>query len=317
MMIPVNPDATKEAVNLLSFLSSLAGKKIITGQHTQTIPMEEIEYIKSVTGREPFLRGFELLSYSPNINYSASSEECLKEVEENKGTAEIALEWAKKNGAASAKCIVAFSFHWFSPCGGRDKSFYSKNTDFDPEKVFIDGSIERKAFYSDMDTIALILEKFKESKIPVLWRPFHESYGTWFWWGRKGPLVASRLYKLMFDYFVNKKKLNNLLWVWNCDSPDSYPGDDYVDINSIDVYLEEKKPTDYRANYEKLIGECGKNKLCALAEVGFNPDISLLEKSKIPWVYYMTWSKEFSMDGIKNTKEELCTMYSSDYSLKL
>lgn len=317
MVIPVNANATKEAVQLLSYLFSVAGKKIITGQHTQTNLMEEADYIKSVTGREPFLRGFELLSYSPNINYLDSSKECLTEVEENKGTADTALEWAKKYGASSIRCIVAFSFHWFSPCGGRDKSFYSKNTDFDPERIFIDGSDERKSFYSDMDSIASVLEKFKESNIPLLWRPFHESYGEWFWWGRKGAVIASRLYRLMFDYFVHEKNLNNLLWVWNCDSAGSYPGDDYVDINSIDVYLEEKIPTDYRENYERLIKECGTNKVCALAEVGYNPDVSLLEKSKIPWVYYMTWSKEFSMDGVKNTKDELRSMYSSDYSIKL
>ena len=317
MMIPVNPDATKEAVNLLSFLSSLAGKKIITGQHTQTIPMEEIEYIKSVTGREPFLRGFELLSYSPNINYSASCEECLKEVEENKGTAETALEWAKKNGAASAKCIVAFSFHWFSPCGGRDKSFYSKNTDFDPEKVFIDESIERKAFYSDMDRIALVLEKFKESKIPVLWRPFHESYGTWFWWGRKGPLVASRLYKLMFDYFVNKKKLNNLLWVWNCRTADGYPGDEYVDVISVDIYMDSYKPTDYREDYEKLIRETTDKKVAALAEVGYIPDIDLIRESRVPWAYFMSWSKEWIIGEQYNSLENLKRIYSSDYTVTL
>lgn len=49
--------------------------------------------------------------------------------------------------------LTANSFHWFSPVGGHDKSFYAKNTDFDA------------------------------THIPVLWRPFHESDGDWFWWG--------------------------------------------------------------------------------------------------------------------------------------
>ena len=79
-------EATKEAQELLRELHCVAGKKIITGQHTQTIPCEEIDYIRQVTGKEPKLRGFELLAYSPNINYEDASPECIQEVEENKGT---------------------------------------------------------------------------------------------------------------------------------------------------------------------------------------------------------------------------------------
>lgn len=316
-MMTANKNSTQEAKKLLDYLCSIAGKNIITGQHTQTIASEEIGYIKKITGFEPKLRGFELLAYSPNINYEDADEACITEVLENRGTAEYALNWAVENDAADIGCILTFSFHWFSPTGGRDKSFYAKNTDFDPEKVFVHDSAERKAFFSDMDRIACLLEKFRNKKIPLLWRPFHESYGTWFWWGRKGPEVACRLYRLMFDYFVNDRHLDNLLWVWNCDVESAYPGDEYVDINSIDVYLEKKEATDYSQNYDRLVAACGKNKPVALAEVGYNPDVSMLEKSRIPWVYYMTWSKEFAMDGIRNSAEELKSMYENSYSIKI
>ena len=87
-MTTADPKATKETVELWHYLHAVAGKQIITGQHTQTIPCEEIDYIRQVTGKEPKLRGFELLAYSPNINYADASPECLTEVEENKGTAE-------------------------------------------------------------------------------------------------------------------------------------------------------------------------------------------------------------------------------------
>ena len=121
MQKTVNPNATQAAKQLLNELSEIAGKSIVTGQHTQTIPMEEIDYIKEVTGKEPKLRGFELLAYSPNINYEDVGEECLTEVYENRGTVDTAIEWARKTGG-----IVTLSFHWFSPIGGRDKSFYAK-----------------------------------------------------------------------------------------------------------------------------------------------------------------------------------------------
>ena len=89
-MKPVNENATKEAKELLAYLYETAGKKIITGQHTQTNPMEEITYIHEKTGAYPKLQGFELLSYSPNINYADASEACLTEV-----TAQISCQiWA-------------------------------------------------------------------------------------------------------------------------------------------------------------------------------------------------------------------------------
>ena len=47
-----------------------------------------------------------------------------------------------------------------------------------------------------------------------------------------------------------------------------------------------------------------KNKVAALAEVGYIPDIDMLEKSHTPWVYYMTWSKEFCIGEQYNRIEQ-------------
>ncbi|MBR1743373.1 MAG: beta-mannosidase, partial [Lachnospiraceae bacterium] len=199
MQLPVNRNASRGARELLVYLEEQAGKRIITGQHTQTVQMEEIGHIRRVTGKEPKLRGFELLAYSPNINYEDAGSECLTEVEENKNTLEEAMRFALESDG-----ILTFSFHWFSPLGGRDKSFYSRNTDFDPEKVLIPGSREREAFFHDLDVIAELLIPFREKDIPVLWRPFHEAEGDWFWWGAKGTEVAGELFKLMYDRFVGK-----------------------------------------------------------------------------------------------------------------
>lgn len=311
MQAPVNINATNEARKLLSYLESVSGKQIVSGQHTQTVPMEEIEYIKMVTGKEPKLRGFELLSYSPNINYDDATEPCLTEIYENRDTIEEALNWGKEDG------IVTFSFHWFSPLGGRDKSFYSKNTDFDPEKVLIEGSKERKAFFSDLKEIANILKTFKDEHIPILWRPFHESDGTWFWWGRKGPQIACELYKLMFDLYVNVYHLDNLLWVWNCRLKEGYPGDEYVDIISVDVYLESYCKTDYAKEYDALISETTRNKIVALAEIGYLPDIDILSETKIPFAYFMLWSKEFCIGEQYNNRDSMTRLYQNPYVITM
>lgn len=312
MQKPVNKNASKEACELLEYLVETAGKQIISGQHTQTIPMEEISYIREKTGKEPKLRGFELLSYSPNINYDDASEPCLTEVYENRGTLEEALKWG-----ISSDGILTFSFHWFSPLGGRDKAFYSEHTDFDPEQVLIQGTKEREAFFSDLDRIAELLMPFRDAHIPVLWRPFHESDGKWFWWGRKGPKVACELYKLVYHLFVDENHLDNLLWVWNCRLSDGYPGDEYVDVISVDIYLEKSYKTDYKKEYEELISNTTKNKVAALAEIGYLPDIDMLSESKVPFAYFMTWSKEFIIGEQYNSVESLREVYASPYVVTL
>lgn len=312
MQLTANRNATAEAKKLLNYLSDTAGKALITGQHTQTNPMEEITYIRDMTGKEPMLRGFELLAYSPNINYDDATQECLTEVYEDQGTVETALKWAQESGG-----IVTLSFHWFSPVGGHDKSFYAKNTDFDATQILIEGTPERKAFYHDMDVIAVELRKFQNAHIPVLWRPFHESDGDWFWWGAKGPQVASGLYRLMYDYYTNELHLDHLLWVWNCTAGDAYPGDDCVDVVSVDIYLTSYEKTDYRGQYEQLISVTSEQKVAALAEVGYMPDIEAVEQSHTPWAYYMTWSKEFCIGEQYNSTAQLQKMYRSPYAVTL
>lgn len=310
MQKPVNNHATKEAGNLLNYLSDIAGKGIITGQHTQTNAMEEIDYIRKVTGKQPKLRGFELLSYSPNINYENADEACLTEVYENQNTLKTAMKWAMESDG-----IVTFTFHWFSPLGGHDKSFYAANTDFDATKVFVDDTPERKAFFRDMDAIARQLVPFREAGIPILWRPFHESYGNWFWWGAKGPEVARELYKLMFHHYVQVHHLDNLLWVWNCNLKEGYPGDEYVDVISMDIYPPNYLATDYHQEYLDLISATTEKKVAALAEVSYIPDVHLLEQSHTPWAYYMTWSKEFCIGEQYNSTEKLIEMYQSNYAV--
>ncbi|MDE6626959.1 MAG: glycoside hydrolase family 26 protein [Lachnospiraceae bacterium] len=334
MSVPVNKNATRNAKKLLDYLYEVAGQKIITGQHTQTKPMEEIDYIREVTGKEPKLRGFELLAYSPNINYDDASEPCLTEVYENRDTLETAYQWAlsrrpEADGKDSREQkvswewmpdrdgIVTFCFHWFSPVGGRDKSFYTEHTEFDAGKVLEKGTPEHTAFFQDLDVIAEELKRFCDADIPILWRPFHESEGTWFWWGAKGPKVASELYKLMYRYYTEVYHLDNLLWVYNCPAEGGYPGDEYVDVISWDIYLQQYEETDYQDYYERLLELNTGNKVAALAEIGYLPDIRILEKSHTPWAYYMTWSKEFCLGEKYNKKDKLAETYESEYAVSM
>lgn len=310
--IPVNSNAAEEVRNVINYLGEISGRKLITGQHTKTKAQLEIDHIRKVTGELPALCGFELLSYSPNIDFINSDEECLKEVRENMGTLETAMEWAENR-----RGLLTFTWHWFSPVGGCHKSFYTDHTDFNPEQALISGTIENIALLSDMDSIAEQLKLFQEKNIPILWRPFHESEGNWFWWGSKSFEVSKQLYRLMYDRYTNYHKLDNLIWVWNSPEPSGYPGDDVVDIISRDLYPLKHTHTDFKKEYEELIRITTSDKLAALGENGPIPGVEMLSQTRVPWCWYMTWCEEFCIGEEWTTSEELKRMYEHEYAVTL
>ena len=110
--------------------------------------------------------------------------------------------------------------------------------------------VEALAIERAKELFSLIIKEFCEKKIPIIWRPFHEADGTWFWWGAKGCKVAKELYLYMFHRYTEVHNLNNLIWVWNSSDKENYVGDDYCDVISVDYYVPERTYTDYKEHYE-------------------------------------------------------------------
>lgn len=310
MIKPVNPNATKEVKNVLDYLESIRGKGIITGIHTLTREQEELKFIEAKTGKAPALCGFELLAYSPNINWESCDEAALKELKENQGTLQQAYEWAKRGG------LLTFTWHWYSPIGGVDKAFYAKNTEFDAAKVLEEGTPERAAFYHDMDVMAELLKGFADKRIPILWRPFHEAEGNWFWWGAKGMDVARKLYRLMFEYYTKEKHLDNLIWVWNNPRPEGYVGDEYCDIVTSDHYPPAHQHTSMKMQLDAL-KKVTANKPYAIGEIGVIPNLAAVEKEQADWLWFMMWSGVFVLEEAYNTVDAYKEQFSSGYAITL
>jgi mannan endo-1,4-beta-mannosidase len=81
--------------------------------------------------------------------------------------------------------------------------------------------------------------------IPILFRPFHELNGNWFWWGKESATAEEykNLYKYTVDYLMNKQHVHNSIYIYNTNSfstakefTERYPGDNYVDVMSFDNY---------------------------------------------------------------------------------
>ena len=170
--------------------------------------------------------------------------------------------------------------------GNVEYAFYKEKTAFDATNALTEGTWENKVFTEDLAKVAGYLKLLQDSNIPVIWRPFHEAAGGWFWWGKDAD-SSKKLWITMFDYFKSQG-LNNLIWVWTCQTGDEnwYPGDAYVDIIGCDIY---GKSTDVCSEQYVTVAETYGNKMVALSECGTVGKISEQWASGARWSWFMPW----------------------------
>lgn len=176
----------------------------------------------------------------------------------------------------------------------KDYAFYKADTEFDAANATVEGTWENKVFTEDLKNAAAYLKLLRDADIPVLWRPFHEAAGGWFWWGKDAASFKS-LWIAMFNYFKTEG-LDNLIWVWTTEGNDSdwYPGDQYVDIVGRDVY--NKETADCVSEYTSIAGNYG-NKIVSLSECGTVGLISEQWASGARWSWFMPWYDGTNEDG--------------------
>lgn len=176
----------------------------------------------------------------------------------------------------------------------KDYAFYKADTEFDAANATVEGTWENKVFTEDLKNAAAYLKLLRDADIPVLWRPFHEAAGGWFWWGKDAASFKS-LWIAMFNYFKTEG-LDNLIWVWTTEGNDSdwYPGDQYVDIVGRDIY--NKETADCVSEYTSIAENYG-NKIVSLSECGTVGLISEQWASGARWSWFMPWYDGTNEDG--------------------
>jgi mannan endo-1,4-beta-mannosidase len=193
--------------------------------------------------------------------------------------------------SAYAKGIInTFSWHLREP--NNEDSFYAsdmtsaqKTTAF---KSILPGGANHEWYKKKLDKVASVFLNLKGSKgelIPIIFRPFHEFDGSWFWWGANfcTPEEYKTAYKFTVDYLKNTKGVHNILYAFSPDNSyttesdylSRYPGDKYVDILAMDNYGDfdnQGSAGAEKANLKlKTISDLAKTKvkIAALSETGF------------------------------------------------
>ncbi|KXH49260.1 glycosyl hydrolase family 26 [Colletotrichum simmondsii] len=299
----VNAKANADANALYTYLRSIYGKNILSGQQE----LKYANWVNETIGKSPALVSVDLMDYSPS------------RVE--RGTVGTAVEEAITHHERGG--IVSVLWHWNAPTGLYDteenkwwSGFYTRATDFDVSTALADTTnANYTLIIRDIDAIAVQLKKLQDAGVPVLWRPLHEAEGAWFWWGAKGPEACKKLWALVYDRLTNHHELNNLVWIWNSVAADWYPGDDTVDVLSADVYAQGHGPM--TTQYNDLITLGQDKKLIAATEVGSAPFPDLLQAYEAHWLYFCVWSDGFINNTEWNSVDDLKKIYESEYVLTL
>ncbi|RQS26446.1 MULTISPECIES: glycosyl hydrolase [unclassified Burkholderia] len=350
-------DAT--ANRLYAYLRDQYGKGIIAGQ-MDTSWSDSVDMVGKVyasTGKYPALKGFDFINLNAPSGWGGAGSE---------QTYEALAWWNGRNGSGKATSsnynsfgsavsskhgIVAFCWHWrvpLAPGSASDNATDSFRV-YDPVHhpdgtTFLipmnqDGTLNTTSpdfslLQSEVDTVATQLQILKNNGVPVLWRPLHEASGGWFWWGaaRSDGVSAATaykaLYKWLYNYLTTTKGLTNLIWVWNGQDADWYPGNSYVDVAGYDVY---GTPADYQSQisaYLSTVTMAGASpyRLVAMTENGTIPSPSNMQADEAYWSWFMTWndsinsgtsSTNFWEGGYYNSDTHKSDVYSSNYVITL
>lgn len=297
---PVTPNASTESVQLLAFIYSISGKSTLTGQHCQPLYKDILmERVNDVMGDYPALFGQDFGFSPPNS---------LDGINFRQRIVDDAIIWHRKGA------LISLMWHAVPPTMDEPVSFkegiQGKVTDTQWKDIITEGTELNTRWKTQVDVIAFFLKQLRDAHVPVIWRPYHEMNGKWFWWGDKqGENGYAKLYQMLFDRLVNYHKINNLIWVFNAneinppwvESYDKfYPGAVYVDILATDVYHNKYNEADYNSLLKLAAG-----KPIALGEVGHMPSPEQL-KAQPQWAWFMTWA-DFIFTG--NTDEEREAIY--------
>lgn len=314
----VNKNSTANTKKLYSFLKDSYGKYVITGQQCDGgINGNEFKAIKNLTGDYPALLGLDMMDYTPSRTALGTSSSAVDK----------AIEFHKKGG------IVTFCWHWNAPTeylystanssDGWWGGFYTQNSKFDIAKVMNGQDAKgKKLLDRDIKEIAKQLKRLEKAGVPVIWRPLHEASGGWFWWGAQGPDAYKKLWKYLYKELTNTYGCNNLIWVYNGQSADWYPGDEYVDIVGEDIYPGNHVYDPQVSRFKQAINYGSKTKITALTENGCIFDIDSAVNINALWCWFMTWGNEFTVNGSNYSekyteKSVIKKMYASKYSLTL
>jgi len=335
---PVNPAASVEAVELLNFLYAIKGHFTLSGEHNFIQSGSRYnELVHTITGKYPVIWGSDF-SFCAIGDNAKDFQHCgpmnLSTPFDSFSFNTIPVDTLRSRMVEEAirqyhnGHIITLMWHNCYPtfgdsCNGNSIWAMENRPDAQQwDSLTTEGTALNKAWKKQMEGIVKYLQILRDAHVPILWRPYHEMNGVWFWWcNQKGDNGFKKLWVMMYKYFTIEKKINNLLWVWDANAPRDikgdeayayelfYPGNEFVDVLAADIYH-----NDYRQSHQDQLMLLGEGKPITMGEVGQMPTDSILDKQN-DWSWFMVWGYYINIQG--NTNEGAIKLFNSPRVLTL
>jgi mannan endo-1,4-beta-mannosidase len=342
---PADKKATKETVNLFRSLYDLQNKGVMYGHQDDLMYGWKWWYekdrsdTKDFTGDYPAVAGFEL------GHLELGKERSLDSVSFAQIAEQIKIHYNRGG-------IITISWHLNNPLTMQIRDNQSRGqsgTAWDVSSGEVVASIlpggkNHALFNTWLERLSAFFIGLKDDNgtpIPFIFRPYHEHSGSFFWWGTKicTDKEYADLWRYTVDFLRNKKNIHNILYAYNTDRVTSleqyfsgYPGDDIIDMLSLDMYDRGEQFGGELDNALKFVTTEAKtrNKLTALSETGERRGMTdwwstvlLPVVSKYPVGYVLTWRHSYkpkfpSMDNFdKPFPDDFMNFYKSPRTLFL
>ena len=178
--------------------------------------------------------------------------------------------------------IVTLSWHPWNPATG-ENAWDPKG---DAVAAVLDGGAQQQKFDAWLKKVSDFILSLKNDKgqlVPVIFRPWHEMNGGWFWWGVNSctPAQYNQLYAKTY-HRLTEAGCSNIVWAWSPNLGDEknvdaflerYPGNEFVDLVGVDIYEFDNNDANYQKNLTETLDvmmQAAKkiNKIPALSETG-------------------------------------------------
>ncbi|CAN5390852.1 glycosyl hydrolase [soil metagenome] len=308
---PIDPNATKETKALFKNLWKISKNHTLFGHQHATeyghgwSGEEDRSDVKSVTGSHPAVIGVDF------SGFSGRSPEAIVKFKEN----------LRKNvtDTYNRGGVTTVAWHFSNPVSGG--GFYWRDTVSLPAvRYIIPGGEAHDQYKEILDGIgewAKTVRGADDNLVPMIFRPFHEFDGGWFWWGKPHATREEfiSLWKFTVSYLRDSLNVNNFIYAFSPDNRflteeeflERYPGDEWVDMVGMDNYGDLGRNTysvDTATLKLKIVSDYAKKagKLAAFTETGLEsiPDtiwwtetlLKAMKTHNIKMTYVLVWRND-------------------------
>jgi mannan endo-1,4-beta-mannosidase len=234
-----DPDATPETRSLFAYLRDVDDQGVLFGHQEdlyfgESFPEQDgtSSDVLTATGDHPAVIGFDTLETAgmPTAEREANALKLAENIRQ----------------AHDVGAIPTMTVHMENWATGGD--FY--DTSGDALRAVLPGGAHHDDLRAYLDRFAMTATNAVDAEgrpIPIIFRPWHENAGSWFWWGAAfgNPGEYAELFRFTVEYLRDVKGVHNLLYAF---SPGggfggdaerylrTYPGDEFVDVLGYDTY---------------------------------------------------------------------------------